>query len=104
MRLELPCPLFDAPPTAVHISCDSGLAGSIVKILKLIEAWSADTSPSPDAGTGLSTVSDQFVNDPARPATLSVIFSVHVPAVLCPRSVLSGSCALKRPKNGAPPF
>ena len=104
MRLEFPCPLFDAPPTAVHTWCDRGLAGSMVKMRKLSDAWSAEVSPRPDCGTGLSKVSDQLESEPVRPETLSVICSVHVPAELCPSSALSGSCGLNLPKNGAPPF
>src|SRR5215212_895555 len=103
MRPEFPA--AGAGPTGVHVSCDCGLAGSCVKIRKLVETSSAVTSPRPLLGTGLVNSSAHDTSDPVRPATFDTISSVHVPVEFVPaNAVLIDSCGLNRPKNGAPPF
>src|SRR5439155_13225054 len=95
--------LMLAPPTAVHVVCDCGLAGSMVKMRKPAVAWSAADSPSPVPGTGLVSVSDQLLSVPlAMPEDL--ISSVHLPTDSLPLRTLSGSCGLNLPKKGAAPF
>src|SRR4051812_39142290 len=101
MPLMRPESLFDAAgPTAVQVSCESGLAGSCVKIRKLVEASSLLASPSPLLGTGLLKVIDQELRMPVVLAEVT-ISSFHCPAALVLRKALSSdSCGLNRPKNG----
>src|SRR6185312_8009608 len=80
-----PLLLMDAGPTAVHVSVDSGLVGSIVKIRKLVLAWSATGSPRPLLGRGFWKVSDQLLRWPAVPSVLTFeTDSVHAPPTFSP--------------------
>src|SRR4051812_21790639 len=93
--------LIAAPPTGVHVLFDNGLVGSIVKMRKLTVVSSDAACPEPLFGTGLSSVSDQLFSVPVAVVLVVVICSVHVPVEIMPVNALSGSCGLKRPKNGA---
>ena len=85
IRPELPLAPIAAGPTAVHVELDCGLVGSIVKIRKLVLAWSATGSPRPVLGSGFWKVIDQLLGWPTDPVVL--VFdtaSVHAPPTFSP--------------------
>src|SRR5262245_3968664 len=90
-----------AGPTAVHTWCDSGLVGSIVKMLKLLFTWSANCSPRPVPVTDFWNVSAQAGlpgADGCRTACCVVesflISSRQTPLALWPAKAASGVCGL----------
>src|SRR4051794_17280828 len=100
------CPVMGAGPTAVQVSWDSALVGSIVKIRKLAWVWSAVGSPRPEVGWGFSKESDQLFSVPVRLlALLSWSRSVHVPPEGKPANAFRRDCCglNELEKNGANP-
>src|SRR5436190_23648691 len=104
MRPELPCALFDAPPTGVHWLWELALLGSIAKMRKLAVAGSTPGSPRPVEGTGFWKLIDQLLSVPVRLAAESLISRVQTPSVRLSSRLPSGSCGLNLPTNGPPPF
>src|SRR5271157_1350977 len=82
-------PPIGAGPTAVQVSRDSALVGSIVKMRKLALAWSAMGSPSPEVGKGFSKIKDQLLRTLVW-AVVPVfwITSCQVPPEVSPRKPL----------------
>src|SRR5438874_1950445 len=79
--------LIPAGPTAVQVSLESGLVGSIVKMRKLALTASVFGSPRPLTGSGFWKVSDQLLSVGGGPPPNGLVLrstSVQAPWALSP--------------------